>query len=240
MFPCPPATRQRESAPSRPYGCADSPKRARIDQEGWRRRQSCPPNRENGRANGRSRAAVRRRDRGREREFDAPGPSRRRQSRRSGVRRSRSPTVPRRARVLRRPKRSTADPAHAPDRYGCRCADRRRTGDGSIAERVCRLAKVKRGGNRWNREPRPAAARKTAAGEADIAASMARQFSGTGGLPEDHKPAMARIRLRGWPAIRLLQTRGERETREMPKTPRGAVLQKFSGSEIGLETTNGK
>ncbi|HEX3983290.1 MAG TPA: hypothetical protein VHX12_06305, partial [Acidisoma sp.] len=32
---------------------------------------------------------------------------------------------------------------------------------------------------------------------------MEEQFSGVAGLPEDQRPAMARIRLRGWFAVRL-------------------------------------
>ncbi len=60
---------------------------------------------------------------------------------------------------------------------------------------------------------------------------MARQSSETGGLPEDHKPAMARIRLRGWPAIRLYgpAATGRRKRLRMPKTLRREFSEKFSG-----------
>src|ERR1700721_3721887 len=49
----------------------------------------------------------------------------------------------------------------------------------------------------------PGATRETAAGESDIAASTETQFSGAAGRPGDQRPARARIRLRGWFAIRL-------------------------------------
>lgn len=45
--------------------------------------------------------------------------------------------------------------------------------------------------------------RENGAGESDIAASMETQFSGAAGRPGEQRPAMARIRLRGWFAIRL-------------------------------------
>lgn len=71
---------------------------------------------------------------------------------------------------------------------------------------------------------------------------MARQSSETGGLPEDHKPAMARIRLRGWPAIRLLRAGGPRKEKEAENARRRfgeKFFEKFSGLlGIGLETTN--
>jgi hypothetical protein len=72
---------------------------------------------------------------------------------------------------------------------------------------------------------------------------MARQLSGTAGLPEDHKPAMARIRLRGWPAIRLLQARDQREEKEPENAGKRSSAKRFSGMfsgllAIGLETTN--
>jgi hypothetical protein len=61
-------------------------------------------------------------------------------------------------------------------------------------------------------------------------------------LPEDHKPAMARIRLRGWPAIRPLQARGQREEKERENAGRRfgkKFFGKFSGLlGICLETTN--
>jgi hypothetical protein len=71
---------------------------------------------------------------------------------------------------------------------------------------------------------------------------MARQFSETAGLPEDHTPAMARIRLRGWPAIRLLRASGHRKEKEPDNAGRRfgeKLFEKYSGLlGIGLETTN--
>jgi hypothetical protein len=53
---------------------------------------------------------------------------------------------------------------------------------------------------------------------------------------------MARIRLRGWPAIRLLQVRGHRKGKQSENAGRRfgkKFFERFSGLlGIGLETTN--